>query len=216
MAPRPGTRDGAPGHPRLERPAPHRGKGLVQHRHGRHAFDGRGKERGGPRNGARAPHGRVRVPDGRHLGHPGPRRDPGRGISGTALRHRGSVTRGGQPDLPVRRARRIQAVREVRMWSVSILPALNASLNAASGLLLIAGYLLIRRRLVTPHKLCMGAAFVTSMVFFISYLTLRYYAGMTPFIGQGWIRLVYFTILISPTHLAATIVPLALKIGRAN
>ena len=96
------------------------------------------------------------------------------------------------------------------MWSVSILPALNASLNAASGLLLIAGYLLIRRRLVTPHKLCMGAAFVTSMVFFISYLTLRYYAGMTTFIGQGWIRLVYFTILISHTVLAATIVPLAL------
>lgn len=96
------------------------------------------------------------------------------------------------------------------MLSVAMLPALNASLNAASGILLIAGYLLIRRRLVTPHKLCMGAAFVTSMVFLMSYLTLRYYAGMTTFAGKGWIRPVYFTILISHTVLAAAIVPLAL------
>ncbi len=55
----------------------------------------------------------------------------------------------------------------------------------------------------------MLAAFVTSTLFLISYLTLRYHAGMTRFPGQGWIRPVYFTILTSHTILAAVIVPLA-------
>jgi len=59
-------------------------------------------------------------------------------------------------------------------------------------------------------------AFLTSTIFLISYLTLRYYAGMTTFTGQGWIRPVYFTILVSHTTLAAAIVPLALvTLGRA-
>lgn len=93
---------------------------------------------------------------------------------------------------------------------VAALPTVNAILNGISALLLVTGYLMIRRRQVTAHKLCMGTAFVTSTVFLVSYLTLRYYAGMTGFTGQGWIRPVYFTILISHTILAATIVPLAL------
>ena len=93
---------------------------------------------------------------------------------------------------------------------VAYLPALNAALNAASAILLAAGYLFIRRRRVAEHKRCMLSAFGTSTVFLISYLTLRYFAGMTRFTGQGWIRPVYFTILISHTILAAAIVPLAL------
>jgi uncharacterized membrane protein YozB (DUF420 family) len=97
------------------------------------------------------------------------------------------------------------------MWlTISDLPALNAALNATSAILLILGYLCIRRRKITAHKLCMLSAFVTSTLFLISYLTLRYYAGMTRFTGQGWIRPVYFTILISHTILAAGIVPMAL------
>lgn len=93
---------------------------------------------------------------------------------------------------------------------IAILPTLNALLNATSAVLLIAGYLFIRRRKVTSHKICMLSAFVASCLFLISYLTLRYYAGMTRFTGQGWIRPVYFAILTSHTILAAGIVPLAL------
>lgn len=96
------------------------------------------------------------------------------------------------------------------MISISDLPAVNASLNATSAILLLVGYFFIRRRRVAAHKACMITAFVTSTIFLISYLTLRYYAGMTTFKGQGWIRPVYFTILTSHTVLAATIVPLAL------
>ena len=93
---------------------------------------------------------------------------------------------------------------------VATLPALNAVLNATSAVLLVAGYLFIRRRKVAQHKFCMLSAFGVSCVFLVSYLTLRYYAGMTRFPGQGWIRPVYFTILTSHTILAAAIVPLAL------
>ena len=93
--------------------------------------------------------------------------------------------------------------------TIADLPMLNAALNATSAVLLTVGYVCIRRKKVTAHKVCMGTAFVTSTLFLMSYLTLRYYAGMTPFTGQGWIRPVYFTILISHTILAVTMVPLA-------
>ena len=90
------------------------------------------------------------------------------------------------------------------------LPAFNAFLNAASAILLTTGYVFIRRRRVAAHRRCMLSAFITSTIFLVSYLTLRYFAGITRFTGQGWIRPVYFTILISHTMLAAAIVPLAL------
>lgn len=91
---------------------------------------------------------------------------------------------------------------------ISALPTVNALLNGTSAVLLVSGYLLIRRRRVAAHRACMLAAFVVSTIFLVSYLTLRYYAGMTRFTGQGWIRPVYFTILVSHTILAAAIVPL--------
>ena len=93
---------------------------------------------------------------------------------------------------------------------LSALPALNAALNGTCALLLTVGYLFIRRRQVLAHKICMGSAFVTSTLFLISYLTYHYHVGSRPFGGQGAIRSLYFTILISHTILAATIVPLAL------
>lgn len=93
---------------------------------------------------------------------------------------------------------------------IAYLPASNAGLNAASAILLVAGYFFIRRRMATGHKRCMLSAFGTSAAFLLGYLTLRYFAGMTRFTGQGWIRPVYFAILISHTILAVAIVPLAL------
>jgi uncharacterized membrane protein YozB (DUF420 family) len=92
----------------------------------------------------------------------------------------------------------------------AILPAVNAALNALSACLLIGGYACIRRGRRAAHQRCMLAAFLVSVLFLASYLTLRYLAGMTRFEGQGWIRPVYFTILLSHTVLAAGIVPLAI------
>jgi uncharacterized membrane protein YozB (DUF420 family) len=92
----------------------------------------------------------------------------------------------------------------------AILPAVNAALNALSACLLIGGFACIRRGRRAAHQRCMLAAFLVSVLFLASYLTLRYFAGMTRFEGQGWIRPVYFTILLSHTVLAAGIVPLAI------
>ena len=89
------------------------------------------------------------------------------------------------------------------------LPALNATLNGASAILLAAGYLAIRRRRVRTHRACMAAAFGTSIVFLISYLTYHLQAGTTRFPGHGWLRPVYFTLLGTHTVLAACIPPLA-------
>jgi uncharacterized membrane protein YozB (DUF420 family) len=92
----------------------------------------------------------------------------------------------------------------------SSLPGLNAVLNSASALLLLSGYVFIRRGRVAAHRRCMLAALGTSALFLISYLVYHYHVGSVAFTGQGWIRRVYFTILISHTSLAVAIVPLVL------
>ena len=96
------------------------------------------------------------------------------------------------------------------MISVSQLPSLNAALNSLSAILLIGGYLFIRSRNIKAHKTCMLAAFASSILFLISYLVYHYQVGSVPFQRQGGIRLVYFTILLTHTILAITVVPLAL------
>ena len=84
------------------------------------------------------------------------------------------------------------------MFSLTDLPALNATLNATSAILLTAGYRFIRRRQITAHKRCMLAACAMSALFLVSYLTYHYYVGSMPFRGQGWVRPLYFTILDLP------------------
>lgn len=96
------------------------------------------------------------------------------------------------------------------MISVSDLPAVNASLNATSAVLLCVGFYFIRRKRIAAHKACMIAAFVVSTVFLGCYVYYHYHHGRTPFPGQGWVRPVYFIILGSHTLLALVIVPLAL------
>ena len=96
------------------------------------------------------------------------------------------------------------------MISVSQLPAVNAALNSLSAILLVGGYLFIKSRNIKAHKTCMLSAFGSSILFLASYLIYHYQVGSVPFKGQGGIRLVYFTILLTHTILATTVVPLAL------
>ncbi|HVH91674.1 MAG TPA: DUF420 domain-containing protein [Candidatus Acidoferrum sp.] len=96
------------------------------------------------------------------------------------------------------------------MIPVSQLPAVNAALNSLSAILLVGGYLFIKSRNIKAHKACMLSAFASSMLFLASYLVYHYQVGSVPFKGQGGIRLVYFTILLTHTILATTVVPLAL------
>jgi putative membrane protein len=93
---------------------------------------------------------------------------------------------------------------------IPYLPHVNAILNSTSALLLIAGYILIRKGRINAHRNCQLTAFATSTLFLISYLTYHYYHGATRFSGQGIVRSFYFTILITHTILAVVIVPMIL------
>ena len=87
-------------------------------------------------------------------------------------------------------------------------PALNASLNGTSFVLLLTGRVLIAKGRIAAHRFCMIAAVVTSLLFLGCYLYFHAHAGNIRFRGEGWSRPVYFAILISHTTLAVTIVPL--------
>ncbi len=94
--------------------------------------------------------------------------------------------------------------------TVHDLPAVNATLNAVSGVLLFVGYVLIRARRIEQHRACMLAAFGTSSLFLASYLVYHAQVGSVPFTRQGVVRPLYFTILITHVTLAATVLPLAI------
>jgi len=94
--------------------------------------------------------------------------------------------------------------------TVSQLPAVNATLNATSAVLLSYGWWLIRRGRVAQHRRVMITAFCTSCLFLVSYLVYHAQVGSVRFTRQGPIRILYFTILLTHTILAAAIVPLVL------
>lgn len=92
----------------------------------------------------------------------------------------------------------------------TMLPAVNATLNAIAALCLSVGWFFIRRRDMRRHRAAMLSAFVMSSLFLVSYLVYHANVGSVPFQGQGAIRYVYFAILITHIILAALILPLAL------
>ena len=95
------------------------------------------------------------------------------------------------------------------MLRIHDLPALNATLNALAALLLLTGFVLIRNRQWRAHRNVMVAALVCSTLFLTSYLIYHSQVGSVHFPGAGTARVVYFTILISHTLLAATVPILA-------
>lgn len=97
------------------------------------------------------------------------------------------------------------------MLSLAALPTVNATLNATSAVLLTLGYLFIRAKRILPHTICMLMAFLVSTAFLISYVAYHVHVGSVHFSGEGWIRPVYFSILVSHTVLAIVIVPLVLR-----
>jgi uncharacterized membrane protein YozB (DUF420 family) len=93
--------------------------------------------------------------------------------------------------------------------SLSDLPALNATLNAISGVLLMSGYAFIRRGHIRRHRAAMISACIVSALFLTSYVIYHANIGSKPFTGRGPIRIVYFTILLTHVLLAASVLPLA-------
>jgi uncharacterized membrane protein YozB (DUF420 family) len=96
------------------------------------------------------------------------------------------------------------------MISVHDLPAVNATLNAISGVLLLVAYVFIRNRQIERHRRTMLAAFVASALFLVSYVVYHAQVGSVRFTRQGIVRPIYFTILITHVTLAAAVLPLAI------
>jgi putative membrane protein len=98
---------------------------------------------------------------------------------------------------------------EAPVW-VAYLPGANALFNSLSAVCLICGYINIRRGKRVVHMRFMVSATVFSTLFLVSYITYHYFHGDTKFPGQGWIRPVYFSILISHIMLSMVALPLIL------
>ncbi len=98
------------------------------------------------------------------------------------------------------------------MIGIRDLPAVNATLNAASACLLVAGYAFIRQGRRAAHKKAMLAACAMSVLFLCCYLIYHFNVGSVRFQGQGAIRTVYFTVLLTHTILAATVPFLAIVV----
>ncbi len=94
--------------------------------------------------------------------------------------------------------------------TVHDLPAVNATLNGISGVLLFIGYLLIRAKKIETHRKVMITAFITSSLFLVCYVIYHAQVGSVRFTRTGFVRPLYYTILITHVTLAATVVPLAI------
>ena len=95
--------------------------------------------------------------------------------------------------------------------ALSDFPALNATLNAISACLIISGGIFISRNRQRAHIVCMIGACVTSTLFLICYLYYHYHHGSTKYQGEGILRTIYFSILLSHTILAAVILPMIIR-----
>src|SRR6058998_2509004 len=94
--------------------------------------------------------------------------------------------------------------------TVHDLPAVNATLNALSGILLLAGYTRIRARRIEQHRKFMIAAFIASSLFLVCYVIYHAQVGSVRFTREGFVRPLYFSILITHVTLAAAVLPLAI------
>lgn len=93
---------------------------------------------------------------------------------------------------------------------LSFMPAVNASLNAIAAVLLLLGYRAIKAKNRVLHKRLMVSAFCASALFLVGYVAYHYVHGDTKFLGQGPIRVVYFSVLISHVVLSIGVLPMAL------
>lgn len=96
------------------------------------------------------------------------------------------------------------------MITLTDLPTLNAALNSLSAIFLFFGFYFIKQKNIRAHKISMLSAFTASILFLISYLIYHANIGSKHFTGQGWVRPVYFGILLTHTVLAMVVVPLAI------
>ena len=94
--------------------------------------------------------------------------------------------------------------------SPGVIPSVNAALNATSAVLLVVGFVFVRRGQVDAHRACMLTAFALSSLFLVGYLVHHARVGSVPFTGTGSVRALYFGLLVPHVVLSAVVLPLAL------
>ena len=97
------------------------------------------------------------------------------------------------------------------MAFADVLPSINATLNGTSAVLLFVGWRAIKTKKLSLHRFAMQGAFVTSTIFLVCYLTRFYLTGAHHFPGDGWLKVLYLSILFSHMVLAVATVPLVLR-----
>lgn len=94
---------------------------------------------------------------------------------------------------------------------LGFLPAVNAGLNSTAALMLVAGWIAIRRGQQRVHRYLMVSAFAASALFLVSYVVYHYAHGDTRYTGEGALKVVYLLVLASHILLSMTVLPLALS-----
>ena len=97
------------------------------------------------------------------------------------------------------------------MIGIVDLATVNAGLNATAAVLIGTGFYFIKQKRIQAHKACMIGAMVVSALFLASYLIYHYNVGSVRFTKQGWIRNVYFPLLLTHTVLAVVVLPMVLR-----
>ena len=92
--------------------------------------------------------------------------------------------------------------------NITVLPTINAVLNASAAVAMVLGFVAIRNRRIAVHRACMLTAVGFSTLFLCSYLVYHAQVGSRPYAGGGWLRTLYFAILVTHTVLAIAILPL--------
>ena len=110
----------------------------------------------------------------------------------------------------------LPGVEDFDLFDVTILPLMNAILNSFTFVFLVAALVFILKRNITMHRRFIYAAFVTTLLFLVTYVTFHYISPSTPYGGEGLLAGIYYFVLITHIILAAAIVPLALtSVARA-
>jgi uncharacterized membrane protein YozB (DUF420 family) len=97
------------------------------------------------------------------------------------------------------------------MIGISDLATVNATLNGTAAILIGSGFYFIKQKNIRAHKVCMVSAVIVSAIFLTSYLIYHYNVGNVRFTKQGWIRDVYFPLLLTHTVLAVVVLPMVLR-----
>jgi uncharacterized membrane protein YozB (DUF420 family) len=90
------------------------------------------------------------------------------------------------------------------------LPTVNAGFNTLCTIFLLTGYVMIRKKNIAAHRACMLTALGCSVLFLVGYLTYHFQVGTTRYQGEGVLRPIYFTVLLTHTVLAVAIVPMVI------